>query len=178
MWKDNSGSFPLAFTRDHRKLELKEASLARRSSREWWGPLGTLVVDSNVQAEADGEAGPEKWMETEDESVMLYSPSLEESRQRSDYPIWVPRWPGHYFCAPCPYFSHRQFSLNWKPRCLSLEVSFNSKIGDFTTWHKHGYLWLISVVVSWTLREMSLHQKEGMIERHQEYLCNHNTENE
>lgn len=67
--------YPLVFTRNHRKLELKEASQARNRDREGCGPLATLAVDSNVQAETDGEPGPKKWMETEEDgSVMLYSP--------------------------------------------------------------------------------------------------------
>lgn len=92
------------------------------------------------------------------------STSLEGSGQRLDYPMWVYRWPQHYSHAPNHYFSSRQFSLNWKPLCLGLKVSFNSEIGDLTTWHKYGYLWLIYLVRAWNLREMSLHQKEGVIE--------------
>lgn len=80
----------MAVTRDHKNENWKEASQARSSNQECWELLGPLIVDSKVQTEADDRAGPEEWMETEDE-VSCYTPhhntSLEEFGQTLNHPV-------------------------------------------------------------------------------------------
>nr|XP_019593591.1 PREDICTED: protein angel homolog 2 isoform X1 [Rhinolophus sinicus] len=89
------------------------------------------------------------------------------------------RWPGHYSRAPYPYFSSRHFSLNWRPPCL-----FESRT-QFQYWNwrpdnlsQTSLLHLSSYIMNTEGDEPSSKRRkhQGMIERHWEYICNHNKE--
>ncbi|XP_029791152.1 protein angel homolog 2 isoform X1 [Suricata suricatta] len=87
------------------------------------------------------------------------------------------RWPGHYSRAPYPYFSSRHFSLHWRPSCL-----FESRT-PFQYWNwrpdslSHtSLLHLSSYIMNSEGDEPSSKRRkhQGTIQRHWEYICNHN----
>ncbi|XP_049724316.1 protein angel homolog 2 isoform X4 [Elephas maximus indicus] len=90
------------------------------------------------------------------------------------------RWPGHYSRAPYPYFSTRHFSLHWRPACL-----FESRTQfQYLHWRPEhlsqtSLIHLSSYSMSSEGDEPSSKRRkhQGTIERHWEYLSNHNKEN-
>lgn len=87
------------------------------------------------------------------------------------------RWPGHYSRAPYPYFSSRHFSLNWRPPCL-----FESRT-PFQYWNwrpdnlsQTSLIHLSSYIMNSEGDEPSSKRRkhQGTIQRHWEYICNHN----
>ncbi|XP_036926867.1 protein angel homolog 2 isoform X1 [Sturnira hondurensis] len=89
------------------------------------------------------------------------------------------RWPGHYSRAPYPYFSSRQFALNWRPPYL-----FESRT-HFQYWNwrpdnlsQTSLIHLSSYVMNSEGDEPASKRRkhQGTIKRHWEYICNHNKE--
>ncbi|KAM5145130.1 protein angel homolog 2 isoform 1-T1 [Callospermophilus lateralis] len=89
------------------------------------------------------------------------------------------RWPGHYSRAPYPYFSSRQFSLNWRPPCL-----FESRTQfQYSNWRpdnlsQTSLIHLSSYIMNSEGDEPSSKRRkhQGIIKRNWEYICNHKKE--
>ncbi|XP_077013899.1 protein angel homolog 2 [Tamandua tetradactyla] len=87
------------------------------------------------------------------------------------------RWPGHYSRAPYPYFSSRHFSLNLRPPLFESRTQFQywnwrpDNLGQTSLIHLSSY-----VMNSEGDEPSSKRKYRGTINRHWEYICNHNKE--